>query len=166
MTDASPLRIKSLFNSPLETGTRAAIVLVEAFPRSFDLSRLVVFDHLVVHARDIGADTSLHPETKHRAIEMVVRRGLVERGLLLMASRSVVCRIVTRSGIYYEAGIEAGNYVSWLKSPYFERMKLSARFVVEALADKSDDDFQSFLSQHFERFALEFQALETPTASL
>ena len=47
-----------LFNSPLETGVRAVVVLDAAFPRCFDLAHLTWFDHLVVHTRDfdINAD--------------------------------------------------------------------------------------------------------------
>ena len=34
-----------LFNSPLETGVRAVVVLDAAFPRCFDLAHLTWFDH-------------------------------------------------------------------------------------------------------------------------
>ncbi len=50
-----------LFNSELETGTRAMVILEAAYPRAFDLARLTWFDHLVVHTEDIGGPESLHP---------------------------------------------------------------------------------------------------------
>lgn len=50
-----------LFNSPLETGVRAVVVLNAAYPKAFDLSQVTWFDHLVVHTSDIGGPKSLHP---------------------------------------------------------------------------------------------------------
>src|SRR6266403_6319314 len=92
------------FNSPLETGIRSVGVLVAAYPRVFDLQRMVAFDHLVVHTGDVGGPRSLHPELPMRSTELLVRRGLVERGLLLMISRRLVTREPTAEGIYYRAG--------------------------------------------------------------
>jgi hypothetical protein len=73
-----------LFNSSLETGVRAVVVLDAAFPRAFDLSQLTWLDHLVVHTADIGGPDSLHPDIPQRTGELLVRRRLVEDGLTLM----------------------------------------------------------------------------------
>src|SRR4051812_37088095 len=89
------------FNSALETGIRSVGVLVAAYPRAFDLQHLVAFDHLVVHTGDVGGPSSLHPELPMRSAELLVRRELVERGLLLMMTRDLVEREAEASGIYY-----------------------------------------------------------------
>ncbi len=97
----SELRQRSMaFNSPLETGIRSVGILVAAFPACFDLQRLVAFDHLVVHTGDLGGPDSLHPEVPMRSAELLVRRGIVERGLLLMVSRGLVERHVTDKGFF------------------------------------------------------------------
>jgi ABC-three component (ABC-3C) system Middle Component 2 len=62
-----------LFNSSLETGVRAVVVLDAAFPRAFDLSQLTWLDHLVVHTADIGGPDSLHPDIPQRTGELLVR---------------------------------------------------------------------------------------------
>jgi hypothetical protein len=75
------------FNSALETGIRALVVLEAFHPRHCDLTELTWFDHLVVHTSDIqGEDVpfSLHPDLPNRAGELLVRRRLVEESLLLM----------------------------------------------------------------------------------
>src|SRR6266446_4032101 len=59
-----------LFNSSLETGVRAVVVLDAAFPRAFDLSQLTWLDHLVVHTADIGGPDSLHPDIPQRTGEL------------------------------------------------------------------------------------------------
>ena len=40
----------SLFNSPMETGVRATVVLDAVYPRAFDLARITWLDHLVVYS--------------------------------------------------------------------------------------------------------------------
>ena len=47
-----------LFNSPLETGVRALVVLDAAHPMAFDLTYLTWFDHLVVHTGDVAGPPS------------------------------------------------------------------------------------------------------------
>src|ERR1700712_1779461 len=91
----------SAFSSPLETGIRSLGVLVASYPQSFDLQRLVVFDHLIVHTGDLGGPASLHPRLPLRSAELIVRRGLVERGLMLMVSRGLLNRVVNEDGIAY-----------------------------------------------------------------
>jgi hypothetical protein len=88
------------FNSPLETGIRSVGVLVATYPKAFDLQRLVAFDYLVVHTGDLGGPESLHPELPMRSAELLVRRGLVERGLLLMRSRELIEREANPEGIF------------------------------------------------------------------
>lgn len=79
MSDAPPQ--SSPFNSPLETGLRSVAILAEACPDEFDLQRLLYLDYLVVHSSDADGPTSLHPNTPLRNGELLVRRGLIERGL-------------------------------------------------------------------------------------
>src|SRR5690349_17373164 len=43
-----------LFNSRLEAGIRAVVVLELMRPETADLSEMVLFDHVVVHTADFG----------------------------------------------------------------------------------------------------------------
>lgn len=82
MAEAMSAAKPTLFNSPLETGVRAIVVLNAAYPRAFDVTEIAWFDHLVVHTGDIGGPQSLHPDVPQRSGELLVRRRLVEDGLL------------------------------------------------------------------------------------
>src|SRR5712675_1781111 len=97
----------SLFNSPMETGVRATIVLDAVYPRAFDLARVTWLDHLVVHTADIGGPPSLHPDIPQRTGELLVRRRLVEDGLNLMRRLHLVDSNTTKDGILYSAREEA-----------------------------------------------------------
>ena len=86
MTDVLP----SPFNSALETGVRTLAILIACYPTAHDLGRLVQYDYLTVHSGDANGPPSLHPPLPLRSGELLVRRGLIESGLRLMMSRSLV----------------------------------------------------------------------------
>jgi hypothetical protein len=98
------------FNSPLEAGIRSVGLLVASYPKCFDIQQLVVFDYLVVHTGDINGPESLHPQIPLRSTELLVRRKLVENGLLLMMSRKLVVRQACSEGILYQAGEMAETF--------------------------------------------------------
>jgi len=152
------------FNSPLETGIRALTVLVAAYPRSFDLQRLMGFDHLVVHTGDIGGPKSLHPKLPMRSAEMLVRRKLVESGLMLMASRGLVERIVDAQGIHYRAAELAASVMSSMTTPYFAALQECAGWAVKTFASLDDTIFRATMARFFDQWVEEFQAVQQSLA--
>lgn len=119
------------FNSPLEAGMRALSVLVPAFPATMDLQRLVAFDYLVVHTADAGGPESLHADLPLRRAELLVRRHLVERGLMLMTTRALVERIAGDDGISYRAGELAETFLISLTAPYLVELRARGEWVVD-----------------------------------
>src|SRR6201996_3634871 len=115
-----------LFNSALETGVRAVVVLDAAYPQAFDLSQLTWLDHLVVHTADIGGPPSLHPDIPQRTGELLVRRRLVEEGVSLMRRLHMIDATVSPRGIVFGAGEEASAFVDSLRSPYARQLKQRA----------------------------------------
>ena len=152
------------FNTPLETGLRSVAILVATFPRAFDLQRLVAFDHLVVHTGDLGGPESLHPELPMRSAEMLVRRGLVERGLLLMLSRGLVDRVVDNAGLSYRAGDFAETFLASLLSPYLIALRERAAWVAEKFADLGEDEFKLVTGKFFDQWIDQFQVAQQSLA--
>lgn len=159
MSDAKAL---SPFNSALETGVRALVLLAEAYPRIVDLQRLLMFDYLVVHTGDAEGPESLHPDLPLRNGELLVRRHLVERGVLLMVSRRLVDRLATDSGIGYVAAEGAEPYLDQLRAPYTRRLRERAAWVITRFADHDDASLKRFFDANFERWTREFQSVQTP----
>src|SRR5689334_23023201 len=116
-----------LFNSQLETGTRAMVILDAAYPRALDLARLTWFDHLVVHTKDIGGPESLHPALPGRTGELLVRRRLVEDSLALMRRLHLVDVVHDDNGISYRASDDAPAFINLLRSKYAQALKERAK---------------------------------------
>ena len=149
-----------VFNSPFETGVRALILLVASYPHRHDLSRLVQYDYLAVHSADAGGPPSLHPPLPLRSNELLVRRGLIERGLLLMANAGLVRRIAHNTGILFRASEEAGAFASNLRSAYLEGFKARAEWVAETFDPLSSPELDRLIKQLFQAWTTEFQPVE------
>lgn len=151
---------RSPFNSALETGVRSVAILTEACPNQLDLQRLLYFDYLVVHSRDADGPDSLHPNTPLRNGELLVRRGIIERGLYLFMSRGLVERHGSDAGISYAAAEGAGPFLECLQSSYSCALRDRARWAIETFGSFDDEGLKGYFDARFERWTREFQAVQ------
>jgi hypothetical protein len=148
------------FNGPLEAGMRAVSILGAAYPRTYDLQRLVALDYLLIHTGDIDGPANLHPPTPMHSAELLVRRKLVEQSLLLMMTRDLVVREVTSDGIKYGAGENASTFLTSVSSSYLQALKDRAIWLVSSFGDLSDDAFKGVMRRFFDKWVEEFQQIE------
>jgi len=145
------------FNTPLETGIRMLALLSVATHYEYDLQRLSYYDYLVVHSGDVqGGPASIHPATPHRSGEFLVRRGLVERSLLLMLSRGLVARIFSERGIFYRHTKLTNPFLEHLEAPYTKLLKERAVWVIERFGIMSDGDLRDYFREHLGQWGAEF----------
>jgi hypothetical protein len=121
----------SPFNTPLETGIRVVILLVEAFPVAMSLDRLVMLDHVLVHTADFGGPPSVHPPSPYRIAEPYVRRELVQRSLILFRSRGLVVEIPSGEGFLWQAGDPAAPFLECLSTRYHQTLRARAAWTIE-----------------------------------
>lgn len=158
-------RSASPFNSALETGVRSLGMLVASFPLSFDLQRLVVYDHLVVHTGDLGGPPSLHARLPLRSAEMLVRRSLVERGLGLMISKGLIVRIIDGTGFSYRASELAATVLESFESDYLRELRFRAGWVAEQFSDYTDEEIRQTMESIFERWIEQFHSIQPQEVS-
>lgn len=150
------------FNSPIETGIRALILLAAAYPAQFDLQRLLEYDYMMVHTGDVDGPPSIHPALPLRSGELLVRRQLIERGLMLMISRGLVSRHATQNGFMYRAEDDAGPFLDALTSSYLDDLKNRAEWVVDRFRNLSDQEIRFMLTRIYDQWSREFQIPEEP----
>lgn len=151
----------TLFNSPLETGIRSLAILVAAYPALFDLQRLVEMDYLVVHSEDAGGPASLHAALPLRAGELLVRRGLIEKGLQLMMSRKLIQRVSSDSGFLYLAGETAAPFIASLTADYSKKLLKRAYWAVSRFENIPTDEVRRFTHLLYEKWSSQFQSIPT-----
>lgn len=155
------------FNSPLETGIRALVVLEAFYPRCCDLTELTWFDHLVVHTRDVEGDDapeSLHPALPNRTGELLVRRQLVEESLRLMQRVHLVEVVDCDDGISFTASEDAPSFLNLLKAPYTLELKQRANWLADRFAGLSKSNIGDLIQEKIGRWTAEFQTAHVATS--
>lgn len=153
------------FNSTLETGIRALVVLEAFYPRRCDLLEMTWLDHLVVHTGDLdGQDVpeSLHPDLPNRAGELLVRRQLVERSLLLMQQVHLVEVFETEDGIAFSATEDAPSYLDLLQAPYSLALKERAKWMADRFAGMQTAEMRALIAGRIGRWTADFRVEEMP----
>ncbi|UWE17698.1 ABC-three component system middle component 2 [Herbaspirillum huttiense] len=154
-----------LFNSTLETGIRALVVLEAFYPRCCDLMEMTWLDHLVVHTGDLdGQDVpeSLHPDLPNRAGELLVRRQLVEKSLRLMQQVHLIEVIETEDGIVFGASEDAPSYLDLLQAPYSLALKERANWMADRFAGMKTAEMRALIESRIGRWTAEFRIEELP----
>ena len=152
---------QSPFNSSLESGVRSVIILNSLFPTSVDLHKLVDFDYLVVHSADVNGPKSLHAPLPMRAGELLVRRDIIEKGLLLMMSRGLLNRVPTEFGIEYIASEKTNSFVCNLQSPYLVNLISRAKWVSDEFGMSSGDELRVMIKSFFDKWITQFHPVNT-----
>jgi hypothetical protein len=155
------------FNSALENGIRTLAVLVASYPKAHDLGRLVQYDYITVHSADAGGPPSLHPPLPLRSGELLVRRGLIEAGLRLMISRSLVRRQFGVQGVLYGAEEAAGAFLDNIRSTYIEQLRDRAEWVASTFDELSEKELDPVVKRLFDEWTTEFHPIQSgPQAEL
>lgn len=151
------------FNSKLETGIRALVVLEAFHPRRCDLTEMTWFDHLVVHTGDLdGQDVpnSLHPDLPNRAGELLVRRQLVEQSLRIMQQMHLIEVFECERGIEYCASEDAPSYLDLLQAPYAIALKERAKWIAKHFINRTTAEMRELIENRIGRWTAEFHAVE------
>jgi len=150
-----------IFNSALETGIRSVCILIVNLSNKFDLQQLLAFDHLVVHTGDLeNAPPSLHPNVLQRNGELLVRRQIVEDGLILMEHKRLIEKVITNNGFYYCATELGCVFIESLTNKYIEELNERAQWAVRMYNDSGDRLFSEVFNSAFDRWKNEFQRAE------
>ena len=146
------------FNGPIEIGLRALALLTESFPVACSLQRLVVYDYLVVHSDDVpGGPPGLHPKTPYRGAELLVRRAVLEKGLLLYQSRGLIERQYTQGGVMLAATERSASFLDVLNSPYLQSLRQRAVWVMSTFGERSDAALSIIAREHIGEWGAEFE---------
>ena len=164
MDPVRPDGFGDLFNSRLEAGIRAVVVLESLRPETADLSEMVLFDHVVVHTSDLGGPPSLHADVPGRKGELLVRRLLVEGSLELMRRCHLVEQESVDEGLIWRASDDAASYVELLESAYSTRLKACAAWLGQEVRRRTKAGFKDFVRRELGDWTEAFSAYGGGTA--
>ncbi|HEY4311077.1 MAG TPA: ABC-three component system middle component 2 [Pirellulales bacterium] len=147
-----------LFNSPVEVGLRALVLLTDVFPDACTLERLVILDYFVVHSDDLPAGPrGLHPQTPHRSGEILVRRNALQAGLMLFYSRGLVEIRYDGSGVGYAATETSSSFLDAIDAEYVSGLRNRSTWLQSTYGGKSDAELQSVVQINIGVWGAEFE---------
>lgn len=153
----TPSASDRLFNTPVEAALRSLFLLEAVQPEACDVSRLVIYDYLLVHSADAPVGpASLHPATPMRSGELLVRRRLVESGLRLPIGKALATKSFTEAGIVYAAGSLATPFLDYLQSEYARRCRQISGWIADRFQQLTDAELREFVQQNIGRWGAEF----------
>ena len=157
----SPESIQSkplAFNSPMECGLRSTVLLSASFPSKLDIQRLVQYDYLLVHSGDVEhGPASIHPPTPNRSGELLVRRPIIEAGIKLMMTKSIIEYELSSNGIFYFAGEWALAFLNQLFSKYTNDLRNRAQWVAQTFTSYSESQLSEFMRRRWSHWGAEFE---------
>lgn len=145
------------FNGPVEIGLRALCVLTAAYPASYSLQHLVVFDYLTVHSDDMpGGPEGLHPQTPLRGGEILVRRGVLQQGLALYESRGLIENAYRDGGIFFSATDTSAGFLDSLGTEYVAGLRQRADWLIEGYGLLDEADLDAMVRERIGTWGAEF----------
>lgn len=160
--DEKETQVISPFNSSIEAGVRSLVLLEASFPIALPIERLVEFDYLVVHTGDANGPASLHASVPLRTGALLIRRQLVESGIILMMSRDLIVRNIGPAGIQYHASETARPFLSALSSEYIKKLVIRAKWLIERYGSSTDEELRKLTANLLNQWTLQFQPIESP----
>lgn len=158
MASREPSHHNLIFNTPFESGIRSVILLTCCYPERYSVREVVLLDYLVVHTADIGGPESIHPAEDFRTAELLVRRSLVQTGLLLMSRKGLIDIESSDRGFLYSAGEQAGSFVDLLSSPYNSDLKQRAHWLHNTEVESGRGSLEALLKESKGLWLPEFQS--------
>ncbi len=110
----------SSFNSPIEIGTRVALIL-SALDSKVSLDELVMCDYALLYSEEFGGPSNLHPALPNHVAEIAHRREFMPGAISFLLKRGLIELIVEETGHYYKRNKDTLDFVSCLQSTYFKK---------------------------------------------
>jgi hypothetical protein len=144
-----------LFNNEIEVGLRVLIILRFKYPSSLDKELLNYFSFFSLHSKDIGDESSLHPDVPNRFGELSVKIELIHRSLNMLILKGLVHQVNTSTGIEYKATEIAAPFIDSLSEKYSEELIKKVRWVINHFESSEHDDIRKFVKNNKHRWGSE-----------
>jgi hypothetical protein len=151
-------RLITTFNSAVEVGLRALVLLNDIFPHSYSLHRLVILDYFAIHSDDLPqGPQGLHPQTPHRSGEILVRRSTLQDGLMLFHSRGLIDIVYLDTGVEYSASERSSSFLDSLDSEYVAVLRDRSAWLQANYASSTDAELQAIVRDNIGVWGAEFE---------
>lgn len=133
------------------------MLLAEAYPRGYDLARLVLLDHAILHSGDLGGPSSIHPPLPLRSGELGIKRTVISSGLELACRVGLVEIDMQSTGVEFRTTERAPGFLGLLTVDYSHLLRDRIRWALDSYADVDDKSLRELMSAVFGHRSEEFE---------
>ncbi len=146
-----------VFNNAIETGLRSLIILDSVYPKLIDLNKIMYYDYLMIHSGDVkDGPPSIHPATPNRTGEILVKRKIVEEGIILFIKKGLIEKVFTSHGIDYRVSDNASVFLDILEEKYTTKLKDRASWVISEFSEYSNEKLHNYMKNNLDKWGGEF----------
>lgn len=110
----------TIYNTPIEVGSRIAMILNCLDDKTLDLDQLAFLDFVLIYSEEFKGPSNLHPVVPNYLAELPHKRATLHESLDLFISRGLINKLYSKEGILYQANDLTHEFVSCLKSKYYK----------------------------------------------
>lgn len=112
----------SLYNHPIEIGTRISFLLHYFNKKNLDLDKLVFFDFILVYAKEYNGPVNIHPVLPNHIAEITYKKEIFPSALKLFMQKGLISLDMTVDGFFYKPTENTSHYITCLKSNYYKKI--------------------------------------------
>lgn len=149
MVEFEYIEKNSAYNSPMEFGLRSLFIMSAAPTSHFDLQRLIYLDYLAVHSDDVeGGPVGLHAKIPYRSAEILVKRALIEKGVMGLVGKELVTVIFNDTGVNYQISELGLRFISLFQSEYALRLIQICSWLNGEFSASTTSELEQFINGH------------------
>ncbi|MCK9798477.1 hypothetical protein M1B34_12250 [Pseudomonas sp. MAFF 302030] len=120
-----------IFNSTVEIGTRASLILTYLHEAKLDLDQLAFLDYALIYAEEFCGLGNIHPPLPNHFAELIRRRETLPDALKLFISKGIINSSISEQGIFYHATDKAIYFAGSLKTNYYKKLFRNLAWIEE-----------------------------------
>lgn len=154
-----------VFNTPIELGLRALIILQAGNGGVMDLEKIMYLDHLCLNTSDINGPESLHAPTPNRGVQVFSKKALLQKGISIMLSKELMELIVTQEGFYYGISEAGEMFLKMFQTKYYLEFVKRSDWVLERWGKIPTSQIKNFIDTNLQNWGGEFLSTDDSNKS-
>lgn len=158
--------IAKIYNSVVEIGMRALVILAHSSSSSKSIDEIMIIDHLALNTFDVGGPVSLHAPIPNRGVQVYSKKQILNKSIQLLLSKELITISATSNGFEYLINESGKNYLKFFESKYFQLLNERVQWVNENFGQKNEVQLKNIVNQNLAKWGEEFMSKENSNLEL
>lgn len=145
-----------VFNTPLEIGFRALIILGKCEDKRLEVEQLMFLDYLSQNTNDHGGPSSLGAPIPNRGVQAFARKEVIQKGVTILLSKDLATIHIDKNGFSYSINQAGLKFLQLCNTPYFLQLTERVAWVVQHFDNMSSEDLRGYINKRVPNFGGEF----------